>query len=84
MAELRRTLGELAERSGGVFKAKDAFASGAHPRNLYALRDEGFLDELSRGVFRLSDAEISPNLDLVAVSRRSPQGAICLNSALSF
>lgn len=84
MAELRRTLGELAGRSGGVFGANDAFAAGVHPRDLYALRDEGFLLELSRGVFRLSDAEMSPYLDLVAVSRRSPQGTICLNSALSF
>lgn len=48
------------------------------------MRDEGFLVELSRGVFRLADAEMSPYLDLVAVSRRSPQGTICLNSALSF
>lgn len=74
----------MARRSGGVFKAKDAFAAGVHPRDLYALRDEGLLVELSRGVFRLSDAEMSPYLDLVAVSRRSPQGTICLNSALSF
>lgn len=58
--------------------------AGVHPRELYASRDEGFLIELSRGVFRLADAEISPYLDLVAVSRRGPRGAICLNSALSF
>lgn len=80
----QRILGDLARRSGGVFEARDAFAAGVHPRDLYALRDGGFLVELSRGVFRLSDAEMSPYLDLVAVSRRSPRGTICLNSALSF
>lgn len=48
------------------------------------MRDEGVLVELSRGVFRLADAQITPHLDFVAVSRRSPRGAICLNSALSF
>lgn len=78
------TLEDLARRSGGTFKAGDAAKAGVHPRDLYALRDEGFLVELSRGVYRLADAEMSPYLDLVAVSRRSPQGAICLNSALSF
>lgn len=31
-----------------------------------------------------ADAEMSPYLDLVAVSRRSPRGSVCLNSALSF
>ncbi len=74
----------LARRSGGAFRAGDAIEAGIHPRDLYALRDEGVLVELSRGVFRLADAEMSPYLDLVAVSRRSPQGSICLNSALSF
>lgn len=82
--EQQQTLKALAQRSGGVFKAGDAIQAGVHPRDLYALRDEGFLVELSRGVFRLADAEMSPYLDLVAVSRRSPQGTICLNSALSF
>jgi predicted transcriptional regulator of viral defense system len=82
--EQQQTLKALAQRSGGVFKAGDAIQAGVHQRDLYALRDEGFLVELSRGVFRLADAEMSPYLDLVAVSRRSPQGTICLNSALSF
>lgn len=82
--ERQRTLKDLARRSGGVFKAGDAIQAGVHPRELYALRDEGFLIELSRGVFRLADAEMSPYLDLIAVSRRAPAGTVCLNSALSF
>ena len=84
MIEKRRVLEEVARRSGGVFRAKDAAEGGVHWRDLYALRDEGFVVELSRGVFRLADAEMSPYLDLIAVSRRSPRGVICLNSALSF
>jgi predicted transcriptional regulator of viral defense system len=84
MMEKRRALEEVARRSGGVFRAKDAAEGGVHWRDLYALRDEGFLVELSRGVFRLADAEMSPYLDLIAVSKRSPRGVICLNSALSF
>lgn len=82
--EQQHLLEDLAWRSGGVFKTSDALEVGIHPRDLYALRDEGFLVEISRGVFRLDDAEMGPYLDLVAVSRRSPQGTICLNSALSF
>jgi predicted transcriptional regulator of viral defense system len=84
MLKSRNTLENLARRSGGTFKTGDAVKAGVHPRDLYALRDAGFLVELSRGVFRLTDVEIDSYLDLVAVSRRSPQGAICLNSALSF
>ena len=48
------------------------------------MRDKGILIELSRGVFRFADAEMISDLDLVAVSKRSPRGTICLNSALSF
>ncbi len=77
-------LEKLAQLSGGTFKAGDAAKAGVHPRDLYALRDKGLLVELSRGVYRLADAEISPYLDLVAISRRSSQGAVCLSSALSF
>ncbi len=84
MLKVRSTIKDLARRHGGAFKAGDAAETGVHPRDLYALRDEGFLIELSRGVYRLADAEMSPYLDLVAVSRRSPRGSVCLNSALSF
>ena len=84
MLEGRRALEKLARRSRGAFKMRDAVELGVHPRDLYSLRDWGFLVELSRGVYRLADAEMSPYLDLVAVSQRSPRGTICLNSALSF
>lgn len=80
----RRTLEDIAFRSGGVFRARDAAEAGVHWRDLYAMRDEGTLIELSRGVFRFTDAEMISDLDLVVVSKRSPRGVICLNSALSF
>lgn len=82
--ESRRSLEYIAWRSGGVFRTRDAVNAGVHPRGLYALRDRGVLTELSRGVFRFADALSTPYLDLIAVSKRSPRGIICLNSALSF
>ena len=80
----RSTLKDIASHSGGVLRTRDATEAGVHRRNLYALRDEGFLIEISRGLYRLADAEDTPYLDLIAVGRRSPRGSICLNSALSF
>ena len=82
MLKERRTLENLARRSGGAFRAGDAAEAGVHPRDLYALRDEGFLVELSRGVYRLADAEMRPYLDLVAVLQRSTGGYISMNLAL--
>ncbi len=84
MMEARNILENIARRSGSVFRSRDAAEAGIHWRYLYAMRDEGTLIELSRGVFRFADAEMISNLDLVAVSKRSPRGTICLNSALSF
>lgn len=80
----RSLLKNIALRSAGVLGTKDAIEAGVHRRDLYALRDEGFLVEISRGLYRLADAEATPYLDLIAVSKRSPRGAICLNSALAF
>lgn len=82
--ETRHLIENIALRSGGVLGTKDAIKAGVHRRDLYALRDEGFLVEISRGLYRLTDAETTPYIDLIAVSRRSPRGIICLNSALSF
>jgi len=80
----RHILEDIALSAGGVFRTKEALEAGVHRRDLYALRDAGFLVEISRGLYRLTDAEATPYIDLIAVSRRSPRGIICLNSALSF
>jgi predicted transcriptional regulator of viral defense system len=57
---------------------------GVRWEDLYRLRDEGALIELSRGIYRLANAPATAHLDLVTVCRRVPDGMICLNSAASF
>ncbi len=69
---------------GGMLRTKDALQAGIHPRTLYSLRDEGVLECLSRGLYRLSDAIPLANPDLVAVAKRVPDGVICLISALAY
>jgi predicted transcriptional regulator of viral defense system len=48
-----------------------------------ALRDQGEILELSRGLYQQADAGIS-HVDFVAVCGRAPHGMICLNSALAY
>jgi predicted transcriptional regulator of viral defense system len=74
----------LFKRHGGVLRTQQAIDAGIHPRTLYALRDAGVLECLSRGVYRLADAPPLANPDLVTVSLRAPEGVICLVSALAF
>jgi len=69
---------------GPVFRSGDAVKAGISWRDLYRLRDEGELVELSRGLFQLAAAAGVDHPDLVAVCARAPQGMICLNSALAY
>jgi predicted transcriptional regulator of viral defense system len=75
---------EVARRAGGIASASELTKGGARWEDLYRLRDEGALIELSRGIYRVADIPATAHLDLVAVCRRAPDGMICLNSAASF
>ena len=68
----------------GVLRTRDAIKYGIHPRILYALREAGVVERLSRGVYRLADLPPLTNQDLVTVSLRVPNGVVCLISAQAF
>jgi hypothetical protein len=57
---------------------------GIHPRTLYIMRDEGLLEELSLGLYRLAEFPLLGAPDLLAVARKNPAGVVCLISALTF
>ena len=69
---------------GGVLRTADALRAGIHPRDLYALRDGGFLEQVSRGLYRLADLPPLADPDLVTVAARIPKAVIALVSALHF
>jgi predicted transcriptional regulator of viral defense system len=67
-----------------MMRTQEALGAGIHPRTLYALRDAGVLERLTRGVYRLAAATPLGNPDLVTVALRAPDSVICLVSALAF
>jgi predicted transcriptional regulator of viral defense system len=69
---------------GGLLRTSEALRLGIHPRTLYAMRDAGVLEQLSRGLYRLAELPPLGAPDLVAVARKVPTGVICLISALTF
>jgi predicted transcriptional regulator of viral defense system len=71
-------------RNGGVMRMADSLRAGIHRRTLYAMRDEGLVEVLARGLFRLADAPPLAEPDLVTVAAKIPHGVIYLISALSF
>ena len=72
------------KKHGGILRTAQALRAGIHPGTLYALRDCGTLEVVSRGVYRLADSPPLGNPDLVTVASRVPGGVLCLISALAF
>lgn len=72
------------KKDGGILRTGQALRAGIHPGTLYAMRDSGTLEVVSRGVYRLTDSLPMGNPDLVTVATRIPGGVICLISALAF
>ena len=75
---------DVFRQAGGVLRTAPALRAGVHPRDLYALRDAGVLEPVSRGVYRLAGLPPLAEPDLVTVATRVPRAVIALVSALHF
>ena len=65
------------------FRARDAAELGVDSRALRRLLDEGTVERLGRGLYRLAEAEPTEHYTLAAVCARVPGAIVCLLSALS-
>lgn len=74
----------LFEEAGGTLRARQARAAGVHPRTLAAMVEEGVIERLSRGLYRLTDAPPVSEPDLVVAAIKAPAAVVCLISALDF
>ena len=70
--------------SGGVLRMNEALQAGIHRRMLYSMLEAGFIEQLGRGLYRLTDLPPLGNPDLLSVSLKVPSGVICLISALAY
>ncbi len=62
----------------------DAVSAGISRKALYGMLEEGIIERLSRGVYRLASLPSLEAPDLIAIATRIPNGVICLISALAF
>lgn len=74
---------ELA-RDRGIITAADLEEQGLPRRYLSRLCQRGELERVGRGLYALPDRDITEHHDLAIVSKRLPEGIICLLSALRF
>lgn len=75
---------EVFANAGGTLRTGEVLDAGIHPRDLYALRDSGDLEQISRGVYRLARLSPLSEPDLVTVAMRVPKAVVTLISALHF
>lgn len=75
---------ELFRVHGGGLRMSQALRLGIHRKSLYAMRDAGVLESVTRGHYRLASLDPLSHPDLVTVATRVPRGVLCLISALSF
>jgi predicted transcriptional regulator of viral defense system len=73
----------LLRKQGPILRLSELLRRGVHRDTLWAMRDQGLVEQVSRGLYRLADSEPLAQPDLVTVSMRVPGAVICLVSALA-
>ena len=71
---------KIFRRHGGMLRMSEALQGGIHRRMLYSMLEAGVIEQLNRGLYRLTDLPPLGNPDLVSVSLKVPSGVICLLS----
>src|SRR5579863_8590506 len=74
---------QVFSKHGGMLRTSKAMRLGIHPRTLYTLRDAGDIEQVGRGLYRLSSAPPLSSPDLVPIAIRIPRAVVCLISALA-
>ncbi|AMQ88991.1 type IV toxin-antitoxin system AbiEi family antitoxin domain-containing protein [Marinobacter sp. LQ44] len=80
----RAQLQTLFRQHGGQLRLSEALARGFSRYQFYQLRDEGLIEPVSRGLYRLADLPPIENPDLVTAATRFPHAVLCLISALDW
>lgn len=81
---MRQKAIEIFRSSGGQLRMSQALDHGISRYMLYALRNAGVVEQVSRGVYRLTELPALSNPDFATVGLRYPNAVICLISALSY
>src|SRR5687768_6018787 len=82
-ASLTRTDLEAAG-AGAFFRPKDLESLGKGFRDLQQAVRDGEVEQVARGLYRLTAVEPSEHYTRAAVAARVPNGILCLLTALSF
>ncbi len=79
MKELLKEIGK-----GGLFRTSDLEELGMSRSTVRRMVERGEVEQISHGLYRLVEGEITEHIELVTVQKKIPDGIICLLSALQF
>ncbi len=71
-------------RRSGIARFRDLERAGVSGTQLRRLVEQGLVEHVGRGLYRLPGAATTERQDLAVAARRVPEGVICLLSALRF
>ena len=71
-------------RKLGVVRVRDLSDRGLHHESLRRLCKDGVLVKTGRGLYELSDADVTEHHTMALVGKRIPNAVICLLSSLQF
>ena len=79
-----QTLIDFFQQHNGVVRFSSILKAGFHPDMLHDLQQEGKVEKIARGLYRMSQYPFNSYPDLILASLQAPRGIICLLSALAF
>jgi len=82
MPDVEKVLHKIGE--GGLFRTSELEALGMSRSTVQRMVQRGEVEQISRGLYRFIDGEITEHIGLVAVQKKIPNAIICLLSALQF
>ena len=71
-------------KQGGLLRMVQAVRAGIHRDTLRVMVEQGELEKISRGIYRLVETPLPSHPDLAIVMAKVHDGVICLISALAF
>ncbi|MFW6134865.1 MAG: type IV toxin-antitoxin system AbiEi family antitoxin domain-containing protein [Elusimicrobiota bacterium] len=83
MSDKIKKIIELAEKYS-VIRPKDVEKHNIPRQYVYRLYNEGKLEKIGRGLYKLPDKELSEDVMLFKIAKKVPNAVICLISALRF
>lgn len=82
--KVNKAIREFREHNG-LLRYQEAKDAGIYERILYYLRDNGYIEQIDRGLFQLNEVvDKITNPDMVVVQKKFPDTRICLLSALQY